>query len=158
MNRPHYFSCLAKRKPEIMSVRSTKEHPSELYGGSYKSMDQCTHFSHALGLVMSTAIHSLTHAETAQTNPHDTHPPRQPRRWYRLKRLDGYNYLLSHHSGGTSSSPRHRITQMMGLSTYPRRLSVSIFATLKVRHPTRNITTVKCSQWTPLWLLVVTSS
>ena len=38
-------------------------------------------------------------------------------------------------------------TSTISRSTFPKRLSVRAFVTLEVRHPMRNITTVKCGHW-----------
>ena len=153
-NRPNANTCedsaRSSRVSHDMLGRANHvwraSHPHEFYEGSYKSMDPYTHFDQSLGLVISIAIAS--HLLRGCTNESARHaqiapasmmiPPQPSRRLQQPSCPSGRrNVLLL----------RHRLTQMMGLPTYPRRLSVSIFATLTVQHPTRNITTVKCSQW-----------
>ena len=105
-------------------------------------MDQRTHFEQSLGLVMSTGIAS--HMLRVHKQIRTTRTP--------CASLDD-DTASTALTATTTFFPiiaKERPPPPPQDNTNDGTLKASIFATLKVRHPTRNITTVKFSKWIPL--------
>ena len=130
-------------KPRLVSITS-----SRIYGGSYKSMDPRTHFDQSLGLVMSTAIVSHLLRVHKQIRTTSTTRASLDDDTTSIVLAAATIFLLI--TAEEHPPPPPQIHTNDGTPDLSRRLSVTMFATLRVQHPTHDITTMKYSQWIPL--------